>query len=248
MESIVMDTPLAISLLQFVISLVVKLSYVIRNKHSFCPARVGTDWRNWRRQPKWKHTFYITAFAQTALLTAKNFTSGSRTRGLGCNEVDLTAGLVRSTLTSLEVWQVCKNPADSTKSDTSPAQLLGSHHWGDQQKDNPQNCISRQLWGTKHEATEAQQLLCSLHKLLGVRSMRQEALSYFTETLLRLNWFSNSLPTPYRTSLSLVWQIKKILNKTQCEQIFSYLCYPSGDRLKISKSCNNSLVVITTGL
>lgn len=148
--------------------------------------------------------------------------------------------LVRSTLTPLEVWQACKNPADSIKSDSLSAHLLGSHHWGDQQKDSPQTCISRQLWGTKHEATEAQQLLCSLHSLLQARSKTKEALPHFTETLLRLNWFSDSLPTPRRTSLSLVWQIKKILNKTQCEQIFSYLCYPTGDRLKISKSCNNS--------
>lgn len=187
-----MDAPLTISLLQLVISLFVQLPHVIRNKHSFCTARMGIDWGNWRRHPKWKHTFFITDFAQTALLIQRNFTSGFRTCGLGCSEVNCRT-LVTLTPPGLESlqeasWQhqiwyftnVC---------------LPGSHHWGDQEKDNLHTCISRQLWGTKHKATEAQQLLCSLHRLLWARYTRQEALPCFTETLLSLSWFSNSLPT-----------------------------------------------------
>lgn len=38
-----------------------------------------------------------------------------KTYGLGCSEVEVTAyALVRSMLTSLEVWWVCIKPADST--------------------------------------------------------------------------------------------------------------------------------------
>lgn len=139
--------------------------------------------------------------------------------------------LVRSTLTPLEVWKVCKNPQL-----TAPNLVFHQHIFLEatteviNKRTTPQTC--RQLWDTKHEATEAQQLLCSLHRLLWTRSMRREALPYFKETLLGLNWFSESLPIPHRPSLSLVWQVKKMLNKTQYEQIFSHLYYPTGDRLK----------------
>lgn len=231
-SSIVMDTPLAISLLQLVISLFVQVSYVIRNKHNFCPARVGIDRGNWRRHPKWKHTFYTTAFAQIAWYKGTSQVVQGR---VDWNAMRLTAGLWSGphshpqSLVSLQeaIWQ--------HQSDTSPERVfLEATTEVTNTRTTPKPAVP-DSWGTKHEAAEAQQLLCGLHSLLWAKSKRQEAPPYFTETLLSLNWFSNSLPTPHRTSLSVIWQIKNILNKTQWEQIFSYLCYPTGDRLKLNK-------------
>lgn len=84
---------------------------------------MGIDWGNWRRHPKWKHAFYITAFAQIALLIQRNFTSSSRACGLGCNEVNCRT-LLRSTLTPLEVWQELERSQL-----TAPSLIFHQHSW-----------------------------------------------------------------------------------------------------------------------